>query len=155
MTDLRLQIDALGHYWDTWVVGYTPETQVGLLEQYIGKVDRKKLGSIMLAAFFTVLGVVGLFILSRRTYRPMSAMDKTYLRFCLAASRIGVERRVGEGANDFADRLSEKFPELKVEILMVTQLFIEAEYKGRADPSLVREIKKAVRTFRRKSLTAL
>ena len=155
LTDLRLQIDALGHYWDTWVVGYTPETQVGLLEQYIGKVDRKKLGSIMLAAFFTVLGVVGLFILSRRTYRPMSAMDKTYLRFCLAASRIGVERRVGEGANDFADRLSEKFPELKVEILMVTQLFIEAEYKGRADPSLVREIKKAVRTFRRKSLTAL
>jgi protein-glutamine gamma-glutamyltransferase len=155
LTDLRLQIDALGHYWDTWVVGYTPETQVGLLEQYFGKVDRKKLGSMMLAAFFTVLGIVGLFIFSIRTRTPMSAIDKSYLRFCLAVSRLGIERRVGEGANDFAERASERFPELRAEMLMVTQLFVEAEYKGSPDPSIARKIKRAVRTFRRKSLAAL
>jgi transglutaminase-like putative cysteine protease len=155
LTDLRLQIDALGHYWDTWVVGYTPETQVGLLEQYFGKVDRKKLGSMMLAAFFTVLGIVGLFIFSIRTRTPMSAIDKSYLRFCLAVSRLGIERRVGEGANDFAERASERFPELRTEMLMVTQLFVEAEYKGSPDPSIARKIKRAVRTFRRKSLAAL
>mgnify|MGYP000318321230 CR=1 FL=1 len=85
----------------------------------------------------------------------MSAMDKSYLRFCLTASRIRDEHRVGEEANDFTDRISEKFPELNVEILMITQLFVEAKYKGWADPSLVREIKKAVRTFRRKSLAAI
>jgi hypothetical protein len=110
---------------------------------------------MMLAAFFTVLGIVGLFIFSIRTRTPMSAIDKSYLRFCLAVSRLGIERRVGEGANDFAERASERFPELRTEMLMVTQLFVEAEYKGSPDPSIARKIKRAVRTFRRKSLAAL
>ena len=151
LTELRLQIDAVGHYWDTWVVGYTPEMQTGLLGRYLEDVSYKRLGVLMLASFFTVLFVIALFILAKRTTMRMSEMDTEYLKFCRVMARRGTPRKNGEGPLDYRDRLIAEQPQLEDEIRSITEDFVAANYRGEEGKGS--GLKRAVRGLWLRSLT--
>jgi transglutaminase-like putative cysteine protease len=152
LTDLRLQIESIGHYWDTFVVGYTPEMQTSILSQYLGDVSRQRLGIIMLGVFFGVLFVIALVILARRSVDPHSPMDTQYLRFCLAMAKRGVKRERGEGPLTYQQRLIEHSPDLEDEIRAVTDAYIASNFLER--PEQVGPLKKAVRSVWFRSITA-
>lgn len=152
LTEIRLQLDAVGHYWDTWVVGYTPAMQSAFLSEYLGNVDGKRLGATLLAAFFSLLGLVAIVVLMRRSTTPLPAVDQEYLKFTKSLARAGLERLVGEGPIDYAKRVKRQKPELADVIDEVTRLYVDANYKldGHGD---LKALKKAVRAVKLKALT--
>lgn len=151
LTELRLQIDAVAHYWDTWVVGYTPEMQTSLLGRYFDDVSPKRLGTLMLAGFFLVLFVIALFLLAKRTRMPLSATDMSYLQFCKGMEKRGVPRLIGEGPLDYQARLIEQMPTLENEIKAVTEAYVAVNYRGESGRETM--LKKAVRVLWLRTLT--
>lgn len=152
LTELRLQLSAIALYWDSWVVGYTPEVQMGLLTRYFGDLNGGKLGFIMLAAFFSMLAVIGAVILMKRSRRIVDPLDGEYLRFCNIMVQFGLERKNGEGPLTFANRIEEVRPDLARAAREVTDIYVEQNYAS-SDGDASR-LKRAIRNFRVKALTA-
>ncbi len=152
LTELRLQIDAVGHYWDTFVVGYTPEMQTSLLGRYFEDVSRKNLGMLMLGVFFSVLFVIALVLLAKRSVNPHSDMDAEYLRFCRTMAKRGLARDKGEGPMAYQARLLEAYPDLEAEIREVTRAYVASNYEEQ--PGQLAPLKKKVRELWFRSLTS-
>lgn len=152
ITELRLQISAMNHYWDAWVVGYNPSMQMSFLSRYFGEVDRKTLGMMLLGTFFTMLGLTALFLLLRRTRRPLPAAEKEYLRFCRLLESQNLGRRKGEGALDFARRVALARPDLAAGVDEVTAAYIQANFIDDL-PEETHFLRKAVRSLRLQMLT--
>ena len=144
ITELRLQISALNHYWDSWVVGYTPTVQMSLLNQYLGDVDRKTLGVILLASFFTIFALVGLFLFLKRSQHRLGTVDREYLRYCRYLARQELPRRIGEGPLDYAYRAAAARPDLQSEIMAVTRAYVKANY-AEDSPENADELRLALR----------
>jgi hypothetical protein len=153
LSDLRLQVEAVGHYWDNWVVGYNPGTQMELLSQYFDDVNPTRMGIAMLSAFFTLLGVVGLFVLSTRSMRVVTVVDQQYLRFCQLLHKQGLARELGEGPFDYGERIKLARPDLADAIERVTKAYVALNYASLV-PGDIADLKKAVTAFRLKALTA-
>jgi len=153
LTDLRLQMDAIGHYWDAWVVGYTPETQMSILNKYLGDIDKQKIYFLMLGLFFAILGTIGIFILSKRSKVLLRPAEIEYLKFCGILKKRGYARQRGEGPENFAARVSKSLPGLEDEINLVTQAYVDAIYKSEIQGDLQR-LRKAVRAIRFKFLAS-
>ncbi|MCB1647157.1 MAG: DUF3488 domain-containing transglutaminase family protein [Pseudomonadales bacterium] len=157
LTDLRLQLDAVGHYWDSWVVEYNTGTQQKFLQQLFGEVDKTRLGMIMLALFFSILLVIGAVLLLQRTTRILPPADQQYLRFCHLVARYGVERQRGEAPYAYLQRIEVVRPDLAEAAREVTRLYVEQTYgtvQDKAGQQSHTNIKKAVNAFRLKALTA-
>lgn len=152
ITEIRLQLSAIGHYWDSWVVGYTPGMQMSLLTRYLGDFDRQKLGLIMLLTFFSLLGIVAFIVLGKRSHKKLMAVDRNYLRYCHYLEKQGLPRQIGEGPEDFAGRVCALKPELAVVVNAVTDAYVEANYAAN-NPSDVRRLRRAIRGFRLKTLS--
>lgn len=151
LADLRLQLSAIAYYWDSWVVGYTPETQADLLTRLFGHISRARIGVVMLVAFFGILALVGFFILLKRPHEKHTPLDREYLRFCRALERQGLARRRGEGPLDYSRRISASRPDLATLADEVTQTYVELNYGGNRTGDHTR-LKRAVRRFRIKAL---
>lgn len=128
ITELRLQISALNHYWDSWVVGYTPTVQMSLINQYLGDVDRKTLGIILLSSFFGILALVGAFLFLKRSQHRLGPVEREYLRYCRHLARQDLPRRIGEGPLDYARRAAAARPDLRDDIMAVTDAYVKANY---------------------------
>lgn len=156
LADLRLQLNAIGYYWDSWVVGYSSESQLELVRGYFGDVDRSQVGMIMLGIFFTLLAVTGGVLLARRSNRPLPPLEREYLKFCAALDRAGLSRRMGEGPLDYAARIGRERPDLADAAGAVTSTWVELNYgavgPGRDKPQDIARLKRAVRALRIKAL---
>ncbi len=151
LAELRLQLSALTYYWDTWVVGYTPETQQDFLKQFLGDYDRKTLGIVMLGAFFGLLGIIGLVLLMKRTHHKLAPLDREYLRFCSLLEKMGIARNSGEGPIDYRDRVLAARPELEEVVVDATDAFVRLNY-GNGEAEDEARLKRAVRSLRLRSI---
>ena len=152
LTDLRLQFDAVSHYWDTFVVGYTPEMQTSLLGRYLEDVSRQRLGMLMLAVFFSVLFTIALVLLARQAVNPHSPADTQYLKFCRSMAKKGLERNRWEGPLDYQVRLLDAFPQMETEIRQITESYVASNYLDQPEQST--QLKKAVRALWLRNFTA-
>ncbi len=152
LAEIRLQISAISYYWDSWVVGYTPEAQNDLISRYLGDVDRKELGMIMLATFFGLLAMIGLLLLLKRPHRMLAPVEREYLKFCHVMARQGLARATGEGPLDFARRVAAARPELADHIWAVTNAFVAQNYVATEPGSDLSVLRQAVRGLRLKAL---
>jgi transglutaminase-like putative cysteine protease len=153
LSELRQQVEAIGHYWDSWVVGYNPVTQMDLLSQYFDEVNPTRMGIVMLSAFFGLLGIVGLFVLSTRSHHRVTVVDQQYLRFCQLLHKQGLPRKAGEGPSDYAARVKLVRPDLASAIERVTKAYITLNYATEV-PGDSADLKRAVSLFRLKALRA-
>ncbi len=151
LAEIRLQISALTYYWDTWVVGYTPEVQQDLLRDYLGDFDRKDLGILLLVSFFSVLAVIGFFVLLKRAHQPLPPVERAYLQFCRIMEKAGVVRQMGEAPDTFGLRAAESMPDLAEEIRTVTEAFVRLNYATPAADDEAR-LKRTVRHLRLRAL---
>ena len=147
ITELRLQFGAMNHYWDAWVVGYTPSVQMSLLNRYFGEVDRKTIGMILLGTFFGLLAITPLFLLLKRSVDKLPPVEKEYLKFCRLLQRQEFQRAIGEGPIDFAERAGDARPDLAPGIKAVTQAYIKANFID-DQPNDIDTLKKAVRSMK-------
>jgi transglutaminase-like putative cysteine protease len=153
LSEMRLQVEAIGHYWDNWVIGYNPGTQMELLSQYFDDVNPTRMGIMMLSGFFTLLGIIGLIVLSKRSTRVVTVVDQQYLRFCQLLHKQGLARQLGEGPIDYSARVKLARPDLAEAIERVTTAYVALNYQSQV-PGDSRDLKKAVSAFRLKALTA-
>jgi len=153
LQDLRQQLDAIGHYWDNWVVGYNPRTQLEFLSTYFENINASRLGLLMLTTFFVLLGIVALFVLRTRNTRLLTAVDQQYLRFCQLLAKQGLVRQTGEGPWSYNERVSQTRPDLAPVVTRVTREYTRMNYDLGA-PNNSKALKKAVSAFRIKALTA-
>lgn len=145
-------MSAIAHYWDSWVIGYTPEMQLSLLTQYLGDLDRKDIGMIMLGTFFLLLGIIGVPILRKQSVRPLLGVDREYLRFCQMLEKQGLARNVGKGPLTYAARISAQRPDLANTVTRVAGAYVEQKYIL-DDNDETADLKTAIRAFRVRSLS--
>ena len=147
-----LQLSAISHYWDSWVVGYTPDVQVSLLSKYLGDIDQYKIGTIMLAVFFGLLGIIAFFVLRKRAVTPLSEVDREFLSFCRMLDKEGLGRRLGEGPLDYASRIAAERPDLADAADRVARAFVQQNYVADITDDAT-ELRQAIRAFRVKTLS--
>lgn len=152
ITELRLQLAAISHYWDSWVVGYSPEVQVDLLTRLLGNVDSKTIGMITLGLFFGLLGIIGIILLRKKPIAALSEVDKEFLRFSQLLAKEGLGRRMGEGPIDYGRRLAAARPDLAVVANRVSETYVTLNYAEDV-PSDAMALKQAVRAFRLRAMT--
>ena len=151
ITEIRLQLSALNHYWDAWVVGYSPSVQMSMLNRYLGDISRQTLGAILLATFFGLLGITALVLFLRRSQHKLAPVDQEYLRFCRYLAKQGLARMLGAGPINYAQRVVTSRPDLTGPVEAVTRAYIKANFIDDR-PEDVAILRKAVRRVR---LTAL
>ena len=152
LTEIRLQLSAISHYWDSWVVGYTPSVQISLLTKYFGDLDRKWLGMMMLTTFFSLLGIVAIFILGKRSHKLLQPIDREYLKFCQLLAKEGIPRSVGEGPIHYAQRIGQQRPDLAPAMNVVTDAYVRMNY-AEDQPEKTDSLRRAIRAFRFRTLT--
>lgn len=152
LTELRLQLSALTHYWDSWVVGYNPSTQMKFMSQFFDNMDFKRMGMILLVSVFSILGMMAIFLLRTKEKIRVSAVDREYLRFCSLVKAQRLVRKRGEGPLDYANRVSASQPRLEKAIGEVTKIYVALNYEEQHGYDL-KDLKQAVRAFRVKSAT--
>ncbi len=145
--ELRLQMSAISHYWEAWVVGYTPSVQMNLLTEYFGDLDRKRMGMILLGAFFGLFAIIGFILLLKRTHAKLAPVEQEYLAYCRFLERLELPRHKGEGPLDYAARVSEARPDLEPAVRAVTNAYVKANYIDNTPGEAV-FLKKAVRRLR-------
>ena len=147
ITELRLQLSALNHYWDAWVVGYTPSVQMSMLNRYLGELNRQTLGMILVSVFLGMLGFTALLLLLRRSQHELAPADREYLKFCRYLANQGLERSMGEGPISYARRVATSRPDLATSVDAVTDAYIRVNFIDDR-PEDVGTLRKAVRRVR-------
>lgn len=153
LTELRLQLSAIGHYWDTWVVGYNPTMQLRFLGQFMGDVNIKKIAIALFVIFGGVLLFTALLLLRKRKGTPLDSVSREYLTFCGLLHKLGIGRRIGEGPIDYAERIGSARPAISKAVREVTDIYVDLNYSERQDRQ-ADELKRAVRAFRLRIMAA-
>ena len=134
---LQWGTDALSASWHRWVLGYSRERQLYLMQLLgIGFLQGPKLA-------YGMIGITGfciIFLTLVLLYRVRERRDQvyaTYLGFCRRLQRSGIVRMTHEGPGDFANRVIAERPDLQSRVARITGLYIGIRY-GRQDTKLNR-----------------
>jgi hypothetical protein len=143
----RLTWDATANAWNQWVLGYTPDRQVRLLESAGVKAPSwRTIAVLLLAASSLVVGVLAALALLRLRAAPRDPVQVSWQRFCRKLARLGCVRRPGEGPLDFAARAAAALPATAEQIRAIARLYVDLRYAGgSANP---RALRARVQAFR-------
>jgi transglutaminase-like putative cysteine protease len=143
----RLTWDATANAWNQWVLGYTPDRQVRLLESAGVKTPSwRTIALLLLAATSLVAAVLAALVLVRLRAAPRDPVQLSWLRFCRKLARLGCVRRPGEGPIDFASRAAAALPAAAEQIRSIARLYVELRYAGSG--SSPRALRAQVQAFR-------
>ncbi len=153
LTEVRLQLQAISHYWDSWVVGYDPRTQIEFLSNFIDDVDTQKMGIALLVLFGFFLAIIAAIVLSKKSAKTLDPISLEYFRFCRLLEQQGLAREIGEGPRDYYGRIAAARPDLAARASMVTDTYVDLQY-GHGGRDQLPTLKSAVNSFRLKAITA-
>jgi transglutaminase-like putative cysteine protease len=145
LTQIQIRWDAINSAWDEFILGYGPETQSALLN-WLGFEDMDWRGITVLLIISMGLFVLWLGWRLMRDMRPAGEDPalKLYRRFLAKLAKHGVEKRPSEGPSDFAQRASDRLPELAHSIHEVTAFYLRWRYHSRRVPQILRGLRRAV-----------
>lgn len=147
LRQLRWGADAINASWHRWVLGYSKERQLYLMQLLgIGFMHGPKLAYGMVAITGLCVILLSLILLYRvRVKRdPVYAV---YLSFCRRLQRRGIVRMAHEGPRDFAARVIAAHPELRNRVARITGLYIGIRYGQLDNKPNRRQFKRLVRRF--------
>ena len=137
---------AAEHAWYRRIIAYNADRQNELLANW-GMDDPKKRVISLFAGITVLLLIVAAVLLYKGTAKTDKAV-LLYSRFCRKLSRRGMVRAHSEGANDFAQRATETFPNLGFEINDVTRLYLNLRYARTSNSDDLKQLTKRVDQFR-------
>jgi len=145
---MRFTLDAITNSWNQWVLGYTPDRQLHLMERLgLGKPSWQTLVLLLMGAAGAVLLVLGILILRRLRGAMADPVQRAYRRFCRELARGGLIRAASEGPRDFAQRVVAQRPAIAGKVLAITQLYVDLRY-GHAETAELQTLCRLVRAFR-------
>ncbi len=125
--NLRQGWEALNNAWNEWVLGYGPERQRRLLNQFgIDSTSFTRLAVWLIFCVLALLAAISL-LLARRP-RTRDPALRAYRRFQNKLARAGLDRVPGEGPLDFSQRIIRARPDLSAEVQRITELYVAIRY---------------------------
>lgn len=142
--NLRQGWEALNNAWNEWVLGYGPERQRRLLNQFgIDSTSFTRLAVWLIFCVLALLAAISL-LLARRP-RTRDPAVRAYRRFQNKLARAGIDRAPGEGPLDFSDRVIRARPDLSADVQRITELYVSIRYAR--DGGDARVLSRAVAAF--------
>lgn len=152
----RLRWDSVNYSWTHWVLNYDSELQLSVLEDWMGEVTGWRIAGFVLGSGGLVLGLIALNLLRQRVRHKLHPIDKTYLLHSDHLAKAGLIRSEGEGVQQFASRVAEKYPQHAELAIEIASLYSELRYNHHGGVnelsqtrSIHEELKKRVRQFAR------
>ncbi len=125
--NLRQGWEALNNAWNEWVLGYGPERQRRLLNQFgIDSTSFTRLAVWLIFCVLALLAAISL-LLARRP-RTRDPAVRAYRRFQSKLARAGIDRDPGEGPLDFSERVTRARPDLAADVQRITELYVSIRY---------------------------
>ena len=148
LRQLALTMDAVANAWNQWVLGYTPERQLKLLEDTgLGQASWQTLTILLMIVAAAVIAIIALVSLRQLHRRPGDPVARVWRRFCSKLMRVGSERRPAEGPLDFAQRAGREQPALKPRIDAIATLYLQLRYGGGANAKELSRLRRLVRAL--------
>lgn len=141
LNSLRYRWEAINNGWNQWVLGYDPERQRALLQQF--GIDNPRLqtfGALLLGAFGTVFLGISAWILYHRP--RLDPARKLWNRALRHLRRRGIDYANWEAPLALAARLQREHPEIGTAIEEVARQYVAARY-GR-NPINLEKLRQAV-----------
>ena len=148
LKQLRFTLDAVTNSWNQWVLGYTPDRQLHLMERLgLGKPTWQRLIVLLMCMAGAVLLALALMILRRLRGAVPDSTQRAYRRFCRVLARAGLPRAASEGPTDFARRVIAQRPTAAGQVQAITELYVGLRY-GHAGAAELELLRSLVRGFR-------
>jgi len=146
---MRFYWDALDNQWNQWIVGYDAERQQNLLSSFLNKkLALSDLILLMVITFSIALIIIILFIMKPWQKQKLDPVLRVYQQFCEKLSSQGIERQLHEGPLDFAQRATEKLPQQRNSIELITRLYIRLRYEAFNNRKQFDQFKQLTREFK-------
>jgi transglutaminase-like putative cysteine protease len=139
---LRFTWDAMANSWNQWVLGYTPDRQMKLLNDVgFATATWRTLALLLMTVAAAVIGVLALLVLSKLRFATRDPVTRAWSAFCRKLARRGTSRRPEEGPLDFARRAAAEQPPLALRIAAIAELYAELRYAGQGGKAEVRRLR--------------
>lgn len=125
-----LNWDSINNNWNQWVLGYDDKKQLDFLSKLSGKdLDMMDVAIAMVVGVLSLLLITAALILKRKkqTQTPVQQYYASYLK---QLSKQGFKPALGEGALDFAYRISKALPKQAVQAVTIAQLYNELNFSS-------------------------
>ena len=131
--------------WHRWIINYDRKNQLSLLSGFgINTLKSMLYWLFGLAAIITTVLALALF----HKQRPnLDQAQIYYAKACKKLTKKGLKRQDSEGANDFANRVSAKYPQLKESFSHITQLYVQIRYGKGAGKLKLQQLKASASAF--------
>ena len=145
----RLNLDALTHNWNQWVLSYDKSRQQSLLGRFgIDITDWREAAGTIAGVLGLLLGLVALATLRPRI--PTDPVERQFDEFCQRLAAIGAERMPHETANRYlyrVDRLLD--PEQSALAHDIVATYNRLRYDlGSSQRDILEHLKRMVRSFK-------
>ncbi|MDO3386428.1 DUF3488 and transglutaminase-like domain-containing protein [Gilvimarinus sp. SDUM040013] len=130
LANLRDRLDAFNYRWHIWVMNYDGEQQKAFMQRIFGDSAPWRIVVWVSGIFALIIAVLMLPGVWRKSRNRQPLIHRLYLRMCRYLSALGYQRHVGEGARDFALRVSRDNHELGALVLEASDLFERHVYQN-------------------------
>lgn len=144
---LRFNFEALGNYWNQWVLGYDLTRQQRLMTRLgMPAPDWQNIAMALFWALGLAVLLLSLWLLRRVTHSDPA--QAAWLAFCTKLRRRGVTRHRSEGPVAYTTRAALALPAQAQEIVDIGRLYAEIRYGPQADSRRVAQLAHLVQRFR-------
>lgn len=137
---------SLDYNWQRWVINYHSSNQMQFL-QALGISGIATLAKWLVASVILVTLPLAWWLLRQKASTTDKAV-RYYREFCAKVAAAGIKIHLGEGAKDFAERVTKKYPEMSGQVEQITAIFIRLRYQADAESGDLQTLKVLVRAFR-------
>jgi transglutaminase-like putative cysteine protease len=149
LADARLRLDALRLLWRERILFFDQQSQQQLLEWLrIPEPDGQKLVMVLTAALAVVLCWLTWTVRREADPTRKELLIRIYSRLCAKLAAIGIPRASHEGAEDYAARVAQRRPDLKIAVTTLCRHYSRLRYAAAATRVTVGQFDAAVRAFR-------
>ncbi len=139
-----LNFDSINNGWNQWVLGYDDKKQLEFLNHLTGK----KLGLSDLVFWMTGTIVLVMlatsYFLFRRIKAKLNPAQQLYQQYLRKLKRANLQPNTGEGALDFAARISPLLPSQKKEILQIASSYNALQYSDTPQPKVLKQLESLI-----------
>jgi protein-glutamine gamma-glutamyltransferase len=137
---------SIDYNWQRWVINYNGANQMQFL-QSLGIDDIAALTKWLIGSIVLISLPLAWWLLRQKSIATNKAV-KYYQRFCTKLAKAGIEKKLGEGARDFAERAKKQRPDLAAQIEQITTLFIRLRYQADTVAGDLQSLKACVGSLR-------
>ena len=147
--DARLRLDALRQLWRERILFFDQDSQQKFLQWLnIPEPDGQKLAMVLTAALTLVLSWLTWAV--RREVEPTrkEPLIRAYSRLCAKLAAVGMPRLPHEGAEDYAARVAQHRPDLRLAVTALCRDYSRLRYAAATARITVPQFNASVRAFR-------